>query len=283
MTLSRLLPLMLASFLLAPLPCAGTAWAQYGPIGPPAPGPLRIVGGGAAGGCIAGAQNLPPQGDNYQTIHGTISHFYGAPATLQGIATLARRARELGLPPLLIEDISRPRGGPMPGGHVSHQVGLDVDVALDMRPRGYLNEAERAAIQIASVVRPDYRDTNPATWNEGVVRLIWQAATLPGVDRVLVNAAIKKGLCRDVQGGDRSWLRYVRPWYGHAAHMHITFLCPPAQPECVTRPPPPPGDGCDQLQWWFDQLSAPDKPSGPPKRKPPLPEACRAVFAAPAG
>ena len=277
MILLRLLPLLLASLL-----CAHTAGAQYGPVGPPAPGPLRIIGGGAAGGCIAGARSLPPQGDNYQTIHGTISHFYGAPVTIQGVATLARKAREMGLPPLLIEDISRPRGGPMPGGHVTHQVGLDVDVALDMRTRGYLSDADRHAIQIASVVRSDYRDTNPATWNEGVVRLIWAAATLPGVDRVLVNAAIKKGLCRDVQG-DRSWLRFVRPWYGHAAHIHINFLCPAGQPECVTRPPPPPGDGCDQLQWWFDQLSAPDKPSGPPKRKPPLPEACRAVFAAPPG
>ena len=271
-----LMATVLAPLLLA-LACMSAAEAQYGPLGPPAPGPLRIVGGGAAGGCIAGATNLPPQGDGYQTIHGTISHFYGAPATIQGILTLAQRARESGLPPLLIEDISRPRGGPMPGGHVSHQVGLDVDVAIDMRGRGYLNEAQRHSIQIERVVRADYRDTDPATWNPGVVRLLWIAATLPDVDRVLVNAAIKKGLCRDVTG-DRSWLRLIRPWYGHAAHMHISFKCPPGQPECVAKAPPPPGDGCDQLQWWFDQLSAPKAPPGPPRVKPRLPEACQAMF-----
>src|SRR6201999_1558204 len=120
-------------FCMAALLAARPADAQYGPIGPPAPGPLHIIGGGSNGGCIAGAMNLPPQGEWYQTIHGTISHFWGAPVTVQGIATLGQEARVNGLPPLLIEDMSRPRGGPMPGGHVSHQVGLDVDVALDMR------------------------------------------------------------------------------------------------------------------------------------------------------
>ena len=256
---------------------SGQARAQFAPVGPPAPGPLHIWGGGANGGCLAGAENLPDQGEWYQTIHGRISHFWGAPVTIQGIRTLAQGAHANGLPPLLIEDISRPRGGPMPGGHAAHQVGLDVDVALDMRMRGYLTSEQRDDIEIATLVRPDYRDILPSMWNEGVVRVLWLAATLPGVDRVLVNAAIKQQLCRTVQG-DRSWLRYIRPWYGHAAHMHVSFKCPPDQTDCVAKAPPPPGDGCDQLQWWFDQLSAPTAPPGPPKAKPRLPEACYALF-----
>jgi len=264
-------------FFILTLLAAGTAHAQYGPLGAPAPGPLRIVGGGSNGGCIAGASSLPDQGEWYQTIHGKISNFWGAPVTVQGITLLAQKAHANGLPPLLIEDISRPRGGPMPGGHVSHQVGLDVDVAIDMRMRGYLNEDQRASIKIASLVRPDYRDIEPSMWGEAVTRLLWLAVTLPGVDRVLVNAAIKQQLCRTVTG-DRSWLRFIRPYYGHAAHMHINFKCPPGQAECVTRAPPPPGDGCDQLQWWFDQLNAPTKPPGPPKPRPRLPEACYAMF-----
>lgn len=253
------------------------AAAQFGPVGPPAPGPLRIVGGGSNGGCIAGASNLPDHGAWYQTIHGRISHFWGAPVTVQGVVALAQKAYASGLPPLLIEDISRPRGGPMPGGHISHQIGLDVDVALDMRRRGYLSEGERDSIAIASLVRGDYRDIQPAMWNDGVTRLLSLAATLPGVDRVLVNAAIKQHLCRTVTG-DRSWLRYVRPWYNHAAHMHISFKCPPGQAECVVKPPPPPGDGCDQLQWWFDQLSVPKPPPGPPRVRPRLPEACYSIL-----
>src|ERR1700689_2984174 len=104
----------------------------------------------------------------------------------------------------------------MPGGHVADEVGLDADVALDMRARGYLSEEEREEIRIASLVRPDGRDVEPSRWGEGVVRVLWLAATLPGVDRLLVNPAIKQALCRTVTG-DRSWLHFVRPWYGHAA------------------------------------------------------------------
>ena len=257
---------------------ARAAEAQYGPVGPPAPGPLHIIGGGANGGCIAGAVGMPARGDGFQTIHSSLSHFWGAPVTIQGIATLGREAHANGLPPLLVEDISLPRGGPMPGGHASHQVGLDVDVALDMRMRGYLNDEQRESIRIASLVRPDYRDIDPPMWSEPVVRLLWLAATLPGVDRLLVNAAIKQQLCRTVTG-DRSWLRFIRPWYGHAAHMHIEFKCPPGQADCVVRAPPPAGDGCDaSLQWWFDQLNAPKPPPGPPKPRQRLPEACYALL-----
>ena len=273
MTCFRILLLLLTLLGMRP------AFAQYGPLGAPAPGPLRIVGGGSNGGCIAGAISLPLEGPWYQTIHGSVSHFYGAPVTIQGVMTLSQQAHANGLPPLLIEDISRPRGGPMPGGHISHQVGLDVDVAIDMRGRGYLSEGQRASIQIASVVRGDRRATEPSMWNEGVIRLLWIAATLPGVDRVLVNPAIKAALCQQVTG-DRSWLRVIRPWYGHAAHMHISFRCPPGQPECVVKAPPA-TEGCDaSLQWWFDQLDHPTAPvPGPPKVRPRLPEACYGIFA----
>jgi penicillin-insensitive murein endopeptidase len=100
------------------------------------------------------------------------------------------------------------------------------------------------------------------------------------VDRILINPAIKRQLCNEVRG-DRTWLRLMRPWYDHAAHMHIRFRCPADQRDCVQAAPPPPGDGCDAtLQWWFDQLDVPPKPS-PPYRPPPLPDACKAVMAAP--
>jgi murein endopeptidase len=199
LTCIRLLPLVFA--LLLAREAAAQSGPAYGPVGPPVPGPLHIIGGGPNGGCIAGAVRLPPEGGWYETIHGRISHFWGAPVTIQGIVTLAEKAHANGLPPLLIEDISRPRGGPMPGGHAAHQVGLDVDVALDMRTRGYLTDEQRDSIQIASLVRPDYRDIEPSMWSDSVARLLWLAATLPGVDRVLVNAAIKQQLCRTVTSG----------------------------------------------------------------------------------
>src|SRR4051812_11456545 len=178
----------------------------------PAPGPLRIIGGPNTGGCIAGAVSLPAQGQGFQTIHLDRSAFWGAPSTIAHLKLFGREATMAGLPTLLMEDISRARGGPMPGGHVSHQIGLDADIGLDMRPRGPLTAAARAAVELRSMVRPDGRDIDPAAWSPRVITLLQMAAGLPDVDRILVNPAIKQQLCRQVTG-DRSWLQLIRPWY----------------------------------------------------------------------
>lgn len=245
----------------------------------PAPGPLHIVGGPNTGGCIAGAVSLPPEGTGFQTIHLDRSAFWGAPSTIAHLELFGQEAAAAGMPTLLMEDISRARGGPMPGGHVSHQIGLDADVGLDMRPRPPLSDAERATIELRSMVRPDGRGVDPAVWSPREITLLRMAAALPEVDRILVNPAVKQQLCRQVTG-DRSWLHLIRPWYGHAAHMHIRFRCPVGQEDCVQAAPPPPGDGCDAtLQWWFDQLNAPAKPAAPYKA-PPAPAACKAILSA---
>lgn len=246
----------------------------------PAPGPLRIIGRDVAG-CIAGAVRLPVSGAGFQTIHLSRSSFWGAPSTIAAIEKLGQEVHAAGLGDLYIDDIGRPRGGPLPpGGHLSHQLGLDVDVALDVSPKSPLGPTARETVELPSMVRADQRGVDPAHWSPGVVTLLHLAATLPGVDRILVGAAIKQELCNTVQG-DRSWLRMIRPWYDHAAHMHIHFRCPPDQHECIDIPPQPAGDSCDAtLQWWFDQLNAPPKPS-PPYHPPPLPAACKAVMDAP--
>lgn len=243
----------------------------------PAPGPLHIIGGPATGGCIAGSASLPQEGTGFQTIHLGRSAFWGAPDAIAHLEQLGREAAAAGLPGLLIEDISRPRGGPLPGGHVSHQIGLDADVGLDMRPRPKLDPGLRETIELSSVVRADRRGVDPATWTPRVATLLHLAADLPGVDRILVNPAIKRQLCREV-AGDRGWLQLIRPWYGHAAHMHIRFRCPAGQADCVQAAPPPAGDGCDgTLEWWFDQLDAPAKPLLP-DHAPPAPAACKAIL-----
>lgn len=250
-----------------------------GPASSPAPGPLRIVGGGATGGCIAGAVRLPDRGEGFQTIHLEHSRFWGAAPVIERIRLLGARAHAAGLADFYVEDLSNPRGGPMAGGHVSHQIGLDADVGLDPRPKPTLTPAERETVEVTSVVRADQRGIDPARWTPGVTALLRLAAGLPEVDRVLVNPAIKRQLCQEATG-DRTWLRLIRPWYGHRAHMHISFGCPADQPECIPMPPPPPGDGCDAtLQWWFDQLDQPPKPPGPPPKPRPLPAACKAIMA----
>jgi penicillin-insensitive murein endopeptidase len=240
---------------------------------------VHIIGSQAAG-CLAGAERLPAAGQGFQTIHLSRSSFWGAPSIIAKVESLGAQAHAAGLGDLYVEDISRPRGGPLPGGHQSHQLGLDVDIGLDVAPKHALAAPEQERVELPSMVRADQRAVDPSRWSSGVMTLLHLAASLPDVDRILVNPAIKRQLCEQVQG-DRSWLRLIRPWYDHSAHMHIRFRCPADQHDCVQAPPPPPGDGCDAtLQWWFDQLELPPKPS-PPYHPPPLPAACRSVMQAP--
>jgi penicillin-insensitive murein endopeptidase len=216
-----------------------------------------------------------------QTIRISRSTFWGHPAVIASLLDLARRAQAAGLPDLYMNDISNPRGGPFPGIHASHQRGLDADVWLDVAgPHPVLPLAARENLEPPSLVRPDGRGIVAALWRPEHVILIRLAATEPGIDRVLVNPAIKRQLCETVTG-DRSWLHRVRPWYGHSAHMHLHFACPAGETACVDQAPPPAGDGCDaSLQWWFDQLDLPPGPVVASVQKP-LPAACRAVMAAP--
>jgi len=233
-------------------------------------------------GCLAGAVQLPDSGPGFQVIRASRTWSWGAPQTIQGVQTLAERTRAAGLGDLYTGDFSRPRGGPIAGGHVSHQAGLDADIYYDIAPKPPLSVAQRETLMPASLVRPDGRAIDPARWQPGHIALLRLAAGLPDVDRILVNPAIKKQLCEEVRG-DRSWLRLIRPWYAHAAHFHIRFRCPQGQPDCVQAPPVPPGESCDaSLQWWFDQLDAPPSPPGPPRRPPPIPAACKAIMATPA-
>ena len=249
----------------------------------PAAGPARIIGSGL--GCIAGAVRLPDTAPGLQTVRLSKSSFWGAPDTIASILLLGKRAQAAGLPDLYMGDLSGPRGGPIPGGHASHQRGLDADVDLDVvGAHPVLPLAQREAIVSPSLVRPDGRAVDPARWRAEHETLIKLATQLPGVERVLVNAAIKKQLCETVTG-DRSWLHRVRPWYGHAAHMHISFRCPAGQPECANLPPPPADEDCGaNLQWWFTRLDAPPEPVNPnakPPARPKPPAACAAIMAAP--
>jgi penicillin-insensitive murein DD-endopeptidase len=246
----------------APLRRAGAALGCLSLVAAsgPAPGPLRIVGGGA--GCIAGAVELPSQGPGWETVRQSRSTFWGAPSTVAGIELLAQRTRAAGLPTLYINDLSRPRGGPTAGLHASHMTGLDADVSLDVTPKPRLSAAERDQVEPLSVVAPSGYGVDLTVWQASRhAVLIRLAAELPGVDRVLVNPAIKAELCHLAGPADAAWLRKVRPWWGHRAHIHIHFLCPRGQDECRDLPPISAGTGCDAtLQWWFDQIGKPVPP-----------------------
>jgi penicillin-insensitive murein endopeptidase len=131
--------------------------------------------------------------------------------------------------------MSQPRGGPMLSDHTSHQVGLDVDIWFTPMPDHVQSREEREFGSAIDVVAPDLLDVDRQVWTRTHIELIRTAAQDPAVTRILVNAAIKKALCREV-GADHAWLSKVRPWYGHAENRLSGGQCgmqaaDPAAPE----------------------------------------------------
>ncbi|PHK96678.1 penicillin-insensitive murein endopeptidase [Pseudoroseomonas rhizosphaerae] len=259
--------------------------AAQGPAGwaaasRPTGGPARIAGGYGLG-CIAGAVALPADGPGWQVVRLSRNRFWGHPQLVGYVRELAGRARSAGLPPLWIGDLGQPRGGPMPWGHASHQIGLDVDIWLDLNPKPALPPAARERIEVPSVVRPDGLAVDPARFTPAHATLIRLAAEHPAVDRIFVNPAIKQALCEVAPGA--SWLRRVRPWRGHDSHFHVRLRCPEGQPGCQPQAPVPQGDGCDaSLAWWFTpEARQPPPRAHSPAPPPVLPAACAAVLSAP--
>jgi len=266
------------------LTAAGPATAQgisraelWGAAAAPSPGAARIVGAHALG-CIGGAVALPSEGPGWQVVRLSRNRFWGHPTLISFVRDFTGRARAAGFSDLWIGDLSQPRGGPMPSGHASHQIGLDVDIWFDLAPKPPRSVAQRENITVASLVLPDQSDVDPTRFTREHARLIRMAAESPGVARVLVNHGIKRALCRTNRG--EAWLRQVRPWRGHDEHMHVRLRCPVDSPDCRDQAPPPPGDGCDaSLDWWLSADSrrpVPRTPGPPPQ----LPGACAGILAA---
>jgi penicillin-insensitive murein endopeptidase len=180
---------------------------------------------------------------------------------------------------MMVGDLSQPRGGLMSSSHRSHQNGLDVDIWF--RHTAKPGSAERDHPEERdprSMVTPGGMQVND-DWGDDQRFLLKTAATDPRVDRIFVNPAIKMSLCGS-EKDDRSWLRKLRPWWGHDAHFHIRLKCPSGSPECRTQAPVPAGDGCGRsLSWWFsDEARSPKKKKGEPKPRPPMPAACTSLL-----
>jgi penicillin-insensitive murein DD-endopeptidase len=254
----------------------------------PAALPTKVIGTYNRG-CVAGAAPMPLNGETWQVMRLSRNRNWGHPDLIALLKRLAAKAhRDAGWPGILIGDIGQPRGGPALSGHASHQIGLDADIWLTPMPDHRLSRNEREDMSAVMMVREDRLDVDPRVFTPGHLAVIRDAAQEPSVQRIFVNPAIKKALCRDAKG-DRSWLTKVRPWWGHDYHFHIRMLCPPGNPDCHGQPDQNGGDGCsaEDLAYWFqDSVLHPPPPKEPEKPPPPvtmaqLPAACRAVLKAP--
>ena len=154
-------------------------------------------------------------------------------------------------------------------------------------PDRKLSDEEREKLSASNLVSEDWKGLNPKTWTPEHVKFIKTAAQEPEVERVLVNAAIKKEVCRLERKNGAGWLSKVRAWYAHHDHIHVRLKCPADLPNCKKQPEVPGSDGCDDkdLAFWFsDKVLGPKKPVFRPMKPmtmADLPPACNSVLNAP--
>ncbi|MEZ5776829.1 MAG: penicillin-insensitive murein endopeptidase [Paracoccaceae bacterium] len=250
-----------------------------------------------ARGCGAGMVQLPETGPTWQAMRLSRNRNWGQPELVQYLMDLSAYARQVGWAGLYIGDMSQPRGGPMLGGHNSHQIGLDADIWMLPPKRLNLSRAERESISSISVRTDDQTRVN-GNWTRAHHILLKAAASDPRVDRIFVAAAVKIEMCRSARASDKKWLQKIRPLYGHNTHFHVRLKCPNGSRYCETQKPTVAslsnnGDGCDEtLTWWvttyLDELRNPPKTkkSKEPRKRGPreytmadLPKQCSAVLA----
>lgn len=272
-------PLALALCLAAVI--AGTAQAKavdWGTVVGPSGGPPRVIGG-VTRGCLSGAVALPETGNGFQTLRRWRNRYWGHPELIDYVERLGARVAKAGLQPLLIGDMAQPRGGPLPYGHRSHQLGIDVDILFTPGP---LDRRSREALKDPpSMLDDGGRAVASGRFGPAQVAMLKLAVSDPQVARIFVNYRLKKALCDGLPAGQRGWLRKIRPWFGHDEHFHVRLLCPPGSPQCEAQDPVGPGDGCDAtLESWFKPAPVP-KPNAPrpaAPRRPPMPAACRSLL-----
>ncbi|GGG72088.1 penicillin-insensitive murein endopeptidase [Salipiger pallidus] len=239
-------------------------------------------------GCAAGAVQLPETGSTWQAMRLSRNRNWALPITVDYVQDLSRKAAQLpGWNGIYVGDMSQPRGGPMTSGHASHQVGLDADIWLRPATDMNLSRSARENISSISMRRQSGAFTNN-NWTRSHHELLKAAASDPRVARIFIFPGAKVQMCND-ETGDRSWLRKIRPWYGHHYHFHVRLSCPPDATGCVNQAPPPPGDGCADAQAWVNNILNPPPPDpNAPAPKPKrdlvmgdLPAQCASVLAAP--
>ena len=227
--------------------------------------------GGYAKGCVAGAVQLPETGPTWQAMRLSRNRNWAHPTAVDFVQDLSAFAATLpGWKGIYVGDMSQPRGGPMTSGHRSHQIGLDMDIWMMPATRMNLSAKARENLSAVSMRRAGGAYVN-SNWSADQHALIRAAASDKRVARIFVFPGAKVKMCND-EKGNRTWLRKVRPWWGHHYHFHVRLSCPRGRRGCVNQAPPPPGDGCAEAQKWVDDIlnPPPPKPVDPnaPKVKP---------------
>ncbi|MGP9803223.1 penicillin-insensitive murein endopeptidase [Paracoccus sp. NSM] len=241
--------------LAAPASADPLAKDVFGAFRGPSQGPAVSIGYYSQG-CAQGMVQMPESGPSWQSMRLSRDRHWGHPVMIDFLQGLSRAAQQAGWQGLYVGDISQPRGGPMTSGHASHQIGLDADVWMLPPPSLTLSRQQRENISSVSVVAQGGLGLSQH-WNTGHFQIMRAAARDPRVERLLVDPVAKVAMCQ-METGDRSWLRKVRPINNHDYHFHIRLSCPQGS-ICRRQDPPPPGDGCAEAQEWINNRANPSR------------------------
>ncbi len=215
--------------------------------------------GSYAKGCMAGGVQLPESGPTWQAMRLSRNRNWGQPELIDFVKDLSQEAaKQPGWSGIYVGDLSQPRGGPMLTGHRSHQIGLDADIWLRRADALNLSNTDRENISSVSMWRNQGAYVNEK-WTEAHKNVVKAAAKDPRVARIFIFPGAKVKMCNE-ETGDRSWLRKVRPWWGHHYHFHVRLNCPRGASGCVDQNPPPAGDGCAEAQQWVNNILNPPPP-----------------------
>ncbi|MCK8044977.1 penicillin-insensitive murein endopeptidase [Shewanella sp. 1CM18E] len=241
--------------------------------------------GSYANGCLQGGQALPLTGEGYQVLRTERQRYYGHSTLVEFVSNYASALKLQGLDDVLIADMSMPRGGNFTQGHSSHQIGLDVDIWFKQATKP-LTKTEREQPKPLKLVDKKKFLLDTQIWSDAQTQMVKTAAEDKRVARIFVSPVIKQHLC-DLKLTDDSWLKKVRPWWGHTYHMHVRLHCPEGDTLCQNQAPIGAGNGCNELSWWKQQLTGapapqPKKPAAKPKKKKPKvkPQQCSSILAA---
>lgn len=235
--------------------------------------------GSYTAGCINGAIKLAEKGTGYKNTSALNERNYAHESLINAITKLSESTHAKYGANLLIGDLSHARGGPASiktSAHRSHQNGLDADIWYKTVPDDFV---VNSAITAQSVLTRSGRSISRKHWKTINSDIIRSAARYQNVERILVNPAIKKQLCKEYKNA--KWLRKVRPWWGHSKHFHLRMSCPKSNKHCKKQDPTPNKSGCGaELDWWFSEEAANmGKEKSATKRKSPkLPQQCQSVF-----
>ncbi len=199
-------------------------------------------------GSLRHGQRLPDQGPGFMKLFLDRNRSFGAAEMINMITKATAGLNEAfpNLDRLQIGDIAKEGGGKVSDLHTSHQNGLDVDVTYFR-----LNHKEQAPEHITGFSetmvtggRISKNFDTPRVW-EFLKKLHENGQ----VQRIFMDPVIKKEICRlarlkkEVVSFEEV-LRSLRPYPGHADHMHIRLRCPLEAKECRAQEDPPAGSGC---------------------------------------